>query len=127
MRVGPGRDYKVEWMYTKRGLPLEILQEYDNWRKVRDSEGEEGWILQSLLSGQRTAIVTPWKTGESNALVGLRQAPNENAPKIALLEPGVVAEVDECIQGWCRVSVEKINGYAAQAELWGVYPDETIE
>ena len=60
MRVGPGRDYKVEWMYTKAGLPLEILQEYDNWRKVRDPEGNEGWILHSLLSGERTAIVAPW-------------------------------------------------------------------
>jgi len=127
MRVGPGRDYKVEWMYTKRGLPLEILQEFDNWRKVRDSEGDEGWILQSLLSGQRTAIVTPWKTGESGAHIGLRQAPNREAPEIALLEPGVVTEVDECVGGWCRVSVEKVVGYAAQSELWGVYPDETIE
>jgi SH3-like domain-containing protein len=127
MRVGPGRDYKVEWMYTKRGLPLEILQEYDNWRKVRDSEGEEGWILQSLLSGERTALVTPWKAGEANALISLRKAPDYSAPEAALLEPGVLAAVDECVNGWCKVSVNKVDGYAAQTDLWGVYPDETIE
>lgn len=127
MRVGPGRDYKVEWMYTKAGLPLEILQEYDNWRKVRDSEGEEGWILQSLLSSKRTAIVAPWKRDEKNALIALKEAPDANAAVLARLEPGVMTKVSECENGWCQIEAEKFQGYAMQDLLWGVYPNEKIE
>ena len=127
MRVGPGRDYKVDWMYTKRGLPLEILQEYDNWRKVRDPEGTEGWILQSLLSGTRTAIVAPWKRGEKNNHSALRKGPLSTSAAIAKLEAGVLAKVSECIDGWCKMSVKGVNGYIEQASLWGVYPNENIE
>lgn len=60
-RTGPGVNYAIEWLYLKAGLPVEILQEYDNWRRIRDSEGSEGWINQTLLSGKRTAIVAPWQ------------------------------------------------------------------
>jgi len=127
MRVGPGRDYKVEWMFVKRGLPLEILQEYDNWRKVRDSEGEEGWILQSLLSGKRTALVAPWSRKEGDGLIALKNAPSKDANIVARLEPGVLTEIDECQQGWCRVAVKKVKGYALQSELWGVYPNEMLK
>lgn len=127
MRVGPGRDYQIEWLYTKRGLPLEILQEYDNWRKVRDSEGDEGWILQSLLSGDRTALVSPWKAGEKDALIGLHAAPDRTAPLSAQLEPGVIAEVDYCRGGWCRVTAGSESGHVQQPALWGVYPDETVD
>lgn len=127
MRVGPGRDYKVEWMYTKAGLPLEILQEYDNWRKVRDFEGEEGWILQSLLSGKRTAIVSPWKRDEKDGLLSLKDAPENNATVLAQLEPGVLIKVNECEKGWCRIQADRFKGYALQDQLWGVYPDEKID
>lgn len=127
MRVGPGRDYKVEWMYTKAGLPLEILQEYDNWRKVRDFEGEEGWILQSLLSGKRTAIVAPWKRGEKGGLALLKDAPQSDATILAKLEPGVLTRVRECTNGWCRVEANSVKGYTLQDELWGVYPDENVD
>jgi SH3-like domain-containing protein len=127
MRVGPGRDYKVEWMYTKAGLPLEILQEYDNWRKVRDFEGEEGWILQSLLSGKRTAIVAPWKRDEKGTMVLLKNAPENKAAVVAHLEPGVVTKVSECENGWCEIEAGNVNGYALQEELWGVYPNEKFD
>ncbi len=127
MRVGPGRDYKVEWMYTKAGLPLEILQEYDNWRKVRDFEGEEGWILQSLLSGKRTAIVAPWKRNEKDGMVQLKNAPDTKAAVVAQMEPGVVTKVSECQNGWCEIKAGKVSGYALQDQLWGVYPNEKFD
>ena len=127
MRVGPGREYKVQWMYTKRGLPLEILQEYDNWRKVRDPEGDEGWILQSLLSGNRTVIVSPWAKGEANSDVFMRSDPSENAAVRARMEPGAMAEVSECINGWCRLKAQGVSGYVRQQTLWGVYPDESFD
>lgn len=127
MRVGPGRDYKVDWMFTKRGLPLEILQEYDNWRKVRDPEGVEGWILQSLLSGNRTAIVAPWKKEDDDNLLKLMRKPVDTSSTVAKLEAGVVAKVEECSNGWCKMSVAGIEGYMQQASLWGVYPDENLD
>lgn len=132
MRVGPGRQYKVDWMFTKRGLPLEILQEYDNWRKVRDSEGAEGWINKSLLSGKRTALVAPWKQGEAGEHLLLTGKPDDAAKVIAKLEPGVLTGVDECVDGWCKVEIDdtvtgSISGYARQTQLWGVYPDEKFD
>lgn len=132
MRVGPGLQYKVEWMFTKRGLPLEILKEYDNWRKVRDAEGAEGWINQSLLSGSRTALVAPWKSGEKGEYLELVAKPEEDARLVAKMEPGVLTRIDECAAGWCRVEVDStvtgsVSGYTRQNQLWGVYPDETLD
>lgn len=127
MRVGPGRDYKVEWMFTRKGLPIEILQEFDNWRKVRDPDGAEGWVLKSLLSGKRTAIVAPWKRSEAKAFVMLYTAPSESSGRVAKVKPGVIAKIDECNDGWCKMSIKGYKGYIKQAQLWGVYPDETVE
>lgn len=127
MRVGPGRDYKVDWMYTRRGLPLEILQEYDNWRKVRDPEGAEGWVLKSLLSGTRTAIIAPWKRDEKASFIKLLSGPLDTTGTVARVTPGVVAKVDECFDGWCKMQIKGYKGYIKQTQLWGVYPDETVK
>lgn len=125
MRVGPGREYQVEWMYLKRGLPMEIIQEYDNWRKVRDPEGNEGWILHSLLSGSRTAIVAPWNRG--NEMVEMREQASTDSRLAASIEPGVVAPVSSCSGGWCLLDVGTARGYVRQNQLWGVYPDEELK
>ena len=86
-RIGPGVNYSVDWLYLKPGLPMEIIQEYDNWRRVRDADGSEGWINQSLLSGRRTAIAAPWQKGK-----GADQLlPNRTqARTLAIIEPGVI-------------------------------------
>lgn len=127
MRVGPGRDYKVEWMFVRKGLPIEIIQEFDNWRKVRDSEGAEGWILQSLLSGRRTALAAPWQAGEEGAHVSLHADPDEAAPVRAKLEPNVLVSVNSCNGDWCRVEARGHDGHIRQNQLWGVYPGEALE
>ena len=126
MRVGPGREYSVDWMFTKRGLPLEILQEYDNWRKVRDSDGAEGWIVQTLLTGKRTALISPWLK-EEGGMVELHAKPEANSPVVAKMEAGVLAEVEACENGWCQIQAKDWSGYAKQVSLWGVYPDEKID
>ena len=123
LRVGPGRDYAVSWLYLKPGLPMEVVQEYELWRRVRDSEGTEGWVYHSLLSGERTAIAAPWLEGKSTT-IDLHQAAGENAALVAKLEPGVVTKVEECGLGWCEVEVSGRKGYVQQHEIWGVYPDE---
>lgn len=125
LRIGPGTTYPVEWMYLKSGLPMEIVQEYDNWRRVRDAEGTEGWINQSLLSGKRTAIVTPWQRGK-DALITMRADPDPSARVVANLEPGVIATLKACNGDWCQMEVDGRRGWVEQSQLWGAYPGETI-
>lgn len=122
MRVGPGRGYQVDWLYLKRGLPMEIIQEFDNWRKVRDSGGNEGWILHSLLSGRRTVVVAPWE--DRAETVAMYEQPDTGSPLSARLEPGVVAEVAECNGAFCRLETARVSGFVERNRLWGVYPDE---
>lgn len=126
MRIGPGTDYAVEWLYLKEGLPIEIIQEYDRWRRVRDSQGTQGWIYHSLLSGERTAIAAPWLKGKSQAAIDLHSDPSAESSVLARLEPGVVAKVHSCHYGWCEVEVSGLTGFLDQAEIWGVYPDENF-
>nr|WP_245319151.1 SH3 domain-containing protein [Consotaella salsifontis] len=123
LRVGPGRDYSVSWLYMKRGLPMEVVQEYDLWRRVRDSDGTEGWVYHSLLSGERTALAAPWLKGK-DALVDVHTSASEESPLTAQMQPGVVAKVDTCGLGWCEIEVSGRTGYVRQHEIWGVYPDE---
>jgi len=124
VRVGPGQDYKVSWIFTRPGLPIEIVQEFDNWRRVRDAEGEMGWVFHSLLSGVRSGVVAPWGQDEPEPV---RRRPDRNARASALLQPGVVARVDTCKNGWCRVSGDNYRGWIDQQSLWGVYPDEEFD
>jgi len=125
LRIGPGLAYPVEWMYLKPGLPMEIVQEYDNWRRVRDAEGTEGWINQSLLSGKRTAIVSPWQRGKQ-ALIALRAQPDAAARVVANLQPGVIATLRSCNGNWCETEAGGRRGWVEQSQLWGAYPGETI-
>jgi len=125
LRIGPGTAYPVEWMYLKSGLPMEIVQEYDNWRRVRDAEGTEGWINQSLLSGKRTGIVSPWQRGK-DALIAMRTDPDASARIVANLEPGVVVTIRACNGDWCQMEVDGRRGWVEQSQLWGAYPGETI-
>ena len=106
---------------------MEIIQEYDNWRKVRDPEGQEGWILHSLLSGKRTIIVNPGETGNAEGIVNMREGDAGNSKTIARIEPGVVMQVNSCQDNQCRLSVQGTTGYLDKTHLWGVYPDELIE
>ena len=126
MRIGPGRDYAIEWLYLKSGLPLEIIQEYDNWRRVRDSEGVEGWIYQSLLSGRRTGMALPWHRGKNTA-VDMRREPGESGRIFAVIEPGAIGRVHLCNGDWCRMTFKGHKGWVRQASIWGVYPGETYE
>ncbi len=125
-RVGPGVNYSVDWMYTKSGLPMEIIQEYDNWRRVRDAEGSEGWINQSLLSGKRTAIVAPWQRGK-DAPVNLYREPGEQSGVVAMVEPGVIGSIKSCDGQWCEMTLGGQTGWVSQAQLWGAYPGEKVK
>ncbi len=124
VRVGPSVKYKIKWTFLKAGLPVEIVREFGNWRRVRDAEGEEGWVHHSLLSGRRTALVAPWGAAEP---IPLHVKASESSQTAALLEPLVLAAVNECEEGWCTISGSGWKGYVPQTTLWGVYPSEEIK
>ncbi len=124
VRAGPTKDNDVAWVYTRSGLPVEITAEFENWRRVRDSEGAEGWVYHSLLSGRRTAVITMKSKDE---LAPLYDSADETSAVAARLQAGVVAQVKKCTAGWCHVAGNGFDGWIEQQRLWGVYADEKVD
>src|SRR6185369_518247 len=112
-RIGPGVNYAVNWLYLKPGLPMEIIQEFDNWRKVRDSDGAEGWINQSLLSGKRMGLAAPWQRGKDVHLE-LLDEPATDAGIVAEIEPSVVGKIMQCNGQWCQMNFDGHSGWMRQ-------------
>src|SRR5919206_2558037 len=104
LREGPSKDHRTTWVYQRAGLPVEIVAEYETWRRIRDSEGTEGWVLHSLLSGRRTALVMPW-VKDPAASISLLGRADDRAETVARLQPGVIANVKDCTGAWCRVVI----------------------
>ncbi|MGH6659521.1 MAG: SH3 domain-containing protein [Sphingomicrobium sp.] len=121
MRTGPGRNYPGIWLYQRRDLPVRVIKTYPHWRLIEDPDGSRGWMLVSLLSDRRTALVKP---GEPRAI---RTAANGGAKIRYRAEPGVVGLIDKCRAGWCRIAIGKKQGYIAQGDLYGLSPAEKID
>lgn len=120
VRTGPGTRYPVEWMFQRRGLPVEITAEFGTWRRIRDGQGGEGWVHRSMLSGKRTAII-------STAVETLRRRASNDAAAVAQAQQGVVASVRTCRDKWCEIEAQGFRGWVPQTSLWGVYPSETFK
>ncbi|MEY9167743.1 SH3-like domain-containing protein [Sinorhizobium fredii] len=128
LRIGPSLDYAVAFRYLRSGVPVEIIQEYDNWRRIRDADGTEGWVNQALLSGDRTAVAAPWMRGKGEEIfVNLRRDPQSTAPIIARMQPGVLLHIGECNGDWCHAETQGVEGWIAQSEIWGAYPGEAFK
>ena len=123
VRAGPTKDNDVAWVYTRSGLPVEITAEFENWRRVRDSEGAEGWVYHSLLSGRRTAVVTMKHKDE---LAPIYDRADPDSAVAAKLQAGVVTQVKKCTTNWCYVTGNGFDGWIQQERLWGVYSDEQV-
>jgi SH3-like domain-containing protein len=123
VRIGPTKDNDVAWVYTRAGLPVEVTAEFENWRRVRDSEGAEGWVYHSLLSGRRTAVIIMKDKGE---LAALYETASTGSPVTARLQAGVVAQVKHCDIKWCRIIGSGFDGWIEKPQLWGVYADEQV-
>ncbi|WP_435230221.1 SH3 domain-containing protein [Pseudopelagicola sp. nBUS_20] len=117
VRRGPSLTHRIDWVYKRRNMPLEITAEYGHWRRVRDIEGAGGWVHYSLLSGVRTVII-------ERDMLSLSMRPEHDTPAIAQLELGVVAKLGECRLYWCRLNANGHKGWAQKTELWGVKPEE---
>ena len=120
LRTGPGVRYPVDWVVQRRGLPVEVVAEFEAWRKIRDQEGVEGWVNKAMLSGRRTILVT----GDIRTI---RRSRSADAPAVARVEPGVVARLVKCDDTWCKVEVDSYEGWLPRSELWGLYPNEKVD
>ena len=130
LREGPSKDHRTAWVFQRAGLPVEITAEFEVWRRIRDAGGTEGWVLHSLLSGRRTALVMPWAKNAVEPL-SLFDRQDDKGIVVAQLQPNVITSVKGCTGGWCRVSIAQpgrdISGFIRQDRLWGVYPNEKLE
>ncbi|MFY9894361.1 MAG: SH3 domain-containing protein [Xanthobacteraceae bacterium] len=124
VRGGPDKDHDVSWIYTRVGWPVEITAEFDNWRRIRDSDGSEGWVYHSLLSGKRMAAV---QLKSKTDLAPLHAKPDAESAVLARLQSGVLGSVKHCNGSWCRLTGDGFDGWIEQHRLWGVYPDEKVE
>jgi SH3-like domain-containing protein len=124
VRGGPDKDHDVSFIYTRVGWPVEITAEFENWRRIRDSDGSEGWVYHSLLSGKRTAAVHLKSKAE---LAALYAKPDAQSPVTAQLQSGVLGSIKRCNGTWCRFAGEGFDGWIEQNHLWGVYPNEKVE
>ncbi len=117
MRSGPGIRYPIEWEFSRKGLPVEVVDEFETWRRIRDWQGSEGWVHQSMLSGQRGAIVV----GADRLL---RRKPEPGAPAIAEIQMQVVGRLHDCRDGWCLIEAKGYEGWLREGEIYGAYPGE---
>lgn len=120
VRSGPGVRYPIQWIYQRRNMPMQVIAEYDTWRKVRDWEGTEGWVHRAMLSGRRGVIVIAEETT-------LREGPNLASPAVARLMSGVVGLITECNGAWCRLETHGVDGWAPRDAVWGLFRDEAVQ
>jgi SH3-like domain-containing protein len=120
-RTGPGKNYPGVWLYQRRDLPIRVVKKYDNWRLIEDPDGAKGWMLVTLLSDRRTAIIKP---GEPRPI---RVGPYDSAKAQVLAEHGVVGRISKCADGWCRIEIGKHEGYIRMSDIWGVSAGEVVD
>lgn len=120
-RTGPGRTYPGLWLYQRRDLPVRVLKVYDNWRLIEDPDGQKGWMLVSLMSGNRTFMIKP---GEPRPIHEKASSDSRIAYRA---EAGVVGRIEKCDDGWCRVTIGKKRGWVAQDNVYGTEENERIE
>ncbi|APZ52523.1 SH3 domain-containing protein [Salipiger abyssi] len=120
VRRGPSLTHRIDWIYKRRDMPLEIIAEHGHWRRVRDADGAGGWVHYSLLSGVRTVLV-------EQDMLELHSRAGDGMPVTAKLALGVIARLGDCIEDWCELSAGGYDGWARKTALWGVAPDEIRE
>jgi SH3-like domain-containing protein len=104
----------------KKNEPVEILAEFEKWRKIRDKSGDEGWVHESMLSGKRYIIIT------GNKNITAYKKPDEKSSPLFKLEPEVRAKLNKCDKNWCLIEIEKHRGWVQKTHLWGVYNNEEL-
>ena len=119
MRAGPGREFPIKWQYQRKGLPLKVVGEFDVWRKVTDHDGTTGWMHVSTLSIKRMALIT-------DTTVKIHKSADETSRTIAVAEQGVLAELEYCRGGWCKITTSGLTGWIFRRSLWGLLEGEVL-
>lgn len=119
LRAGPGEQFPIQWVYRRKGLPVEVIGKSDVWRKIRDWQGTEGWVHERMITATRGVIVR-------GAVRPLHSEPDPASDVVAHAEPGVIAKLLECHGAWCKVETSDIKGWLGRNEVWGVDPDEDV-
>lgn len=117
VRRGPSLTHRIDWVFKRRDMPLQITAEHGHWRRVQDRDGAGGWVHYALLSGVRTVLV-------EKDMLPVHARPDPQSPVNAAFELGVVARLGKCLDDWCRISAGGYRGWAEKQHLWGVLPDE---
>ena len=120
LRVGPGENYPIRWVLTRKEMPVEIIKEFEHWRMIHDWQGTEGWVHERMVSGKRTVAV-------KGGVRALHRLPDLASEVVARAEPGVFAHLIECRSTWCRIEAAGITGWVLRSDVWGVYPDEAVQ
>ena len=119
LRSGPADRFPIQWVYVHKEWPVELIGYWEHFWRVRDWEGTEGWVRETLITNKRAVII-------SGGVRGIRQNPDPGAALVARAEPGVMAHLIECRGGWCRIESGDIAGWVERSNIWGVYPTETV-
>lgn len=122
-RSGPGARYPIEWVYMQKSAPVEIIAEFELWRKIKDWQGSESWVHKSMLSGKRSVkVITP---GENNVYA----KDDFKAKIIAKVEDEVIGEIEKCPvnNSFCKIKFASITGWVPRQNLYGIYPEEIID
>ena len=121
VRAGPGTRYPIQWIYRREGLPVEIIAEFDQWRKIRDADGGSGWVHKTMLDGKRAVVI---RGKEAQVL---RAGPGTDERRLFKAEPMVIGRLLECEKEWCRLQIGSHKGWLQRQFLWGVYPQEEVK
>lgn len=121
IRTGPGMRYPIAWVYRRAGMPVEVIEEYDLWRKIRDMEGTSGWVHKTMLDGRRNAMIRGVQAHV------MRIEPADKAKPLLKAEPTVIVKIVECEKDWCRIQISSRKGWIEKKYLWGVYANEIFE
>ncbi|MGE5270407.1 MAG: SH3 domain-containing protein [Thiohalocapsa sp.] len=120
LRTGPGRQYPIEWVLTRKDMPVEVIAQFEHWRRVRDWDGTVGWVQEHMVTGRRYVMVA------KGGIRAVYRGPDPNSGEVARAEPGVLARLDECAAAMCRIEASDVTGWMRRSDLWGVYPDEKV-
>jgi SH3-like domain-containing protein len=120
-RTGPGMRYPITWVYRRHGLPVEAIAQFEDWYRIRDADGDEGWIHRRLLSNARTALIV------AGGVLDVRRRPSADSQTILRAESGVQGDLIACQAAWCQVDLGGAQGWLPRSALWGVYAREDFE
>lgn len=134
LRKGPNVKFPIAWTYKRKGYPMEVIAEFENWRKLRDQDGSEGWVHENLITGARHVMINDTQYKTDNPLykqnpgeLVLFRYPDETSYPMIRAQIGVMGKIKKCQKEWCKVKIENETAWTLKSNLWGVYPEEVID